>query len=118
MTATASARTWTKAMSEENLLSCVLDLARLLGLRTAHFRPALTDKGWRTPVAGDGKGWPDLIIVGSRLIVRELKAERGNTTAEQVAWFAALRAAGVDVAIWKPNDWLSGQVRAELETIR
>src|SRR5258705_9090381 len=60
------------AMSEEELLTAVLQLCRVLGLRTAHFRPARTEKGWRTPVSGDGKGFPDLIIVGSQVLAREL----------------------------------------------
>lgn len=52
-------------MTEQQLLANVLDLCRLLGLRTAHFRPAQTAHGWRTPVSGDGQGWPDLVIVGA-----------------------------------------------------
>jgi hypothetical protein len=41
----------------------VLELAKICGWRTAHFRPAKTSKGWRTPVSGDGAGLPDLILV-------------------------------------------------------
>src|SRR5690606_4527127 len=53
----------------------VLALAKMLGWRTAHFRPAMNQRGdWRTPVAGDGKGWPDLVLVkGERVLFRELK---------------------------------------------
>lgn len=104
-------------MSEDDLLSSVLDLCRLLHLRTAHFRPARTERGWRTPVSGDGKGWPDLIIVGNRLIARELKSERGRTTPEQVVWRQVLFGAGVDATDWRPSDWRSGRIERELRAL-
>lgn len=104
-------------MSEADLLTAVLDLCRVLHLRTAHFRPAKTEKGWRTAVSGDGKGFPDLIIVGSRLIARELKAERGRLSPEQVAWRGALFIAGVDATAWYPSDWRSGRIERELRAL-
>lgn len=106
------------AMSENDLLDSVLDLARIFGLRTAHFRTAWTEKGWRTPVAGDGQGWPDLIIVGTRLIVRELKKQTGRIEGEQAAWLYTLRVADVDAGVWRPEQWHDGTIRAELEAIR
>jgi hypothetical protein len=104
-------------MSEDDLLGAVLDLCRVLHLRTLHIRPAWTDKGWRTPVSGDGKGFPDLLIVGNRVIVRELKAERGRLTPEQAAWLAVLYGAGVDAMTWRPSDWRSGRVMRELKAL-
>ncbi len=84
----------------------VLRLAQLLGWRTFHARPARTQKGWRTAVQGDGKGWPDLVLLrGATLIVVELKVGRGKLTAEQAAWVAAFEAAGVAVYLWRPQDW-------------
>ena len=47
-------------MSERELQDAVIQLARLLGWRVAHFRPAMTTRGWRTPVSADGAGFPDL----------------------------------------------------------
>jgi hypothetical protein len=44
----------------------VIDLARLLGWRCAHFRPGRTARGWRTPVQADGAGFPDLQPVRAR----------------------------------------------------
>jgi len=35
-------------LSEADFESRVVDFARLLGWRVAHFRPARTAKGWRT----------------------------------------------------------------------
>lgn len=93
-------------MAEGDLLRGVLDLCRVLGWRTIHIRPARTAYGWRTPVQGDGEGWPDLFAVrGDRAIAAELKADRGRTTSEQDAWLAALEAAGVETHTWRPADY-------------
>lgn len=106
-----------QSMSEDALLTNVLQLARLLRLRTVHQRPARVEDGWRTAVSGDGKGWPDLVIVGRALIVRELKSSAGKVRPEQVAWIAALQAAGVDVDVWRPEDWRSGRIERELKAL-
>ena len=111
-------RAMAAAMTEADLLDSVLDLCKLYGLRTAHFRPARTEHGWRTPVAGDGKGWPDVVIVGTRLLVRELKDATGKLTREQILWLDALRMAGVDAGVWTPQLWHDGTIRNELEQVR
>lgn len=84
----------------------VLELAAGRGWLRFHARPARTRSGWRTPVAGDGVGFPDLVLVrGGRLVVAELKAGRNAPTAAQRRWLAALAAAGAEVYVWKPRDW-------------
>jgi hypothetical protein len=80
--------------------STVIDAARLFGWRVAHFRPALTKHGWRTPVAADGKGWPDLVLVRERVIYAELKSGSGRLTPEQEEWITRLRNAGQEVYVW------------------
>src|SRR5690606_21908778 len=61
---TATVARVARAMSENELLVGILDRARWFGVVTAHFRPARTKTGWVTAVAGDGKGFPDLVLVG------------------------------------------------------
>lgn len=97
-------------MSEDQLLSAVLDLAKLYNWRTLHIRPARTEKGWRSPVQGDGKGFPDLLMVkGRRLIAWELKGLRGTPSDAQMEWLIAL--AGVaQTAIITPQHWHSGEI--------
>lgn len=104
-------------MSEAQLQSNVLELAALLGIRTAHFRPARTATGWRTAVSGDGKGFPDCVLVGTRVLFRELKADDGKPSAEQRGWYFALTRAGADVGYWTPDDWRSGRIEAVLRAI-
>lgn len=85
----------------------VLHLAALKGWRSAHFRTAQDKRGrWLTAVAGDGKGFPDTVLLrGDRIVIAELKAELGRTTAEQREWLDAWRTAGAEVFIWRPSDF-------------
>lgn len=95
-------------LSEREWQRQVLEYARLRGWRAAHFRPARISGGrWRTPVAADGAGFPDLVLArGGRVIFAELKAEGGRLSAEQRAWLEALReAGGVEVHVWRPKQW-------------
>lgn len=115
---TAKARVVSWSMTEDQLLSNVLELCTRLGLRTAHFRPARTAQGWRTPVQGHGKGFPDLVVVGpGGVLYRELKSDRGSLTADQREWLTALTAAGVDADVWKPAHWHGGQILHQLKCL-
>lgn len=118
MTAADYASWRINTMSEDELLRNVLDLAKALHLRTAHFRPARTEHGWRTAVAGDGAGFPDLVIVGaSGVLYRELKSHKGIASTDQCDWIVELRRAGCNAEVWRPIDWFSGAIRAQLEAI-
>jgi hypothetical protein len=106
-------------VSEDDLLTAVLDLARLFGLKVAHFRPAKTDRGWRTAVQGDGKGYPDLTIAGpGGALFVELKSATGRPSREQQEWLAMLNRAGAGTAIWRPADLRSGRIKQELRALR
>ena len=101
-------------MSEQELSDKVIELAHLFGWRIAHFRPAMTKHGWRTPVAADGKGFPDLVMVKDRVVFLELKSTRGSLTDEQVQWQEALTLAGAEHHVVRPQDWVDGSVEALL----
>jgi hypothetical protein len=93
-------------ITEAEFTAQVLAFARLHGWRTVHFRPARTAKGWRTPVQGDGAGWPDLFLVrGPVLVAAELKVPPNKVTPEQRAWLLALGGAGALVFVWTPENW-------------
>lgn len=103
----------------------IIDLAHTLGWRIAHFRPAMTAKGWRTPVAGDGAGYPDMHLVkGARQIFVEVKSDTGQLSAEQKKWlFALAQVPGNEVFIWRPKAWdgivavLKGEPNPEVQLI-
>jgi hypothetical protein len=95
-------------ISEATLQLQIIEVAHLFGYRVAHFRPAKTSKGWRTAVAADGAGFPDLVLVNpiqQRVIWAELKSESGIVSLDQQAWLDALVAAGEEVYTWRPRDF-------------
>lgn len=93
--------------TEAEFQTAVIERARSLGWKVAHFRPARTaDGGWVTPVSADGKGFPDLIMVrGKRIIAAELKFGYNKPTPEQLDWLAKFAAAGGMTFVWYPCDW-------------
>lgn len=96
------------AIKEADFQTAVIELARLRGWLVYHARPARTAKGWRTPVQGDGVGFPDLLLVkpGVGVFYRELKAGRGALSENQKTWIHAINAAGGDAGVWTPADWV------------
>ncbi len=96
-------------LTEAAFQRMVIDLAKLYGWRVAHFRPGMNRRGdWQTAVAGDGAGFPDLIMCrGNRCIVAELKTDKvsAKATPEQREWLEAFRAAGIYADIWRPEQW-------------
>lgn len=89
------------SMSEADFQRAVIDAARLAGWKVCHFRPGMTQRGrWVTPMQGD-KGAPDLILAkAGRVLLAELKSDKGKTTPEQEAWLAA---AGGHGRVWRPK---------------
>lgn len=65
-------------------------------------------------------GFPDLVIIGNRVLWRELKDWRPSSrpTREQARVLMRLRNAGQDAGIWRPADWFSGRIGAELSALR
>src|SRR5690606_25377268 len=96
------------AMSEAQLLATIRRACRTLGLLCYHTHDSRRSE----------PGFPDLVIVGSRMIIRELKTERGRLRPEQRTWLDALTAAGQDADIWRPGDLYSGRIIRELVGLR
>lgn len=95
-----------RQISEAAFQQQVTHLAKLRGWLVAHFRVAQNSKGrWRTPVAGDGAGFPDLVLVRDRVIFAELKSEKGRTSAAQDEWMSSLLKAGAEAYLWRPRNF-------------
>ena len=86
-----------QAVTEKEFQANVLDLARMLRWRTYHTLDS----------RGAAAGFPDLVMVrGPRLVMAELKSERGRLTEPQEAWLAELGAVQtLDTFEWRPADW-------------
>jgi len=84
-------------VSERDWQQRVVDLAQLRGWKHFHAYSS------RRSTAG----WPDLAMVRTgRLVLAELKAERGQVSTEQRQWLDLLgTVAGVEVHLWRPVDW-------------
>lgn len=98
MTVTDAERVRPITAFERDYQNTILGAAKATGWRTAHFRPARTAHGWRTAVAGDGKGFPDLLLVhpGAGLVwFVEIKRDDNRTLdPDQAAWREDLISAG------------------------
>jgi hypothetical protein len=95
-------------VTEDEFQAQVMTLAKHCGWRRVHFRKARTKRGWRTAVAGDGKGFVDLVLVHERrqhTLFVECKSDTGTLYAEQREWGRVLLAAGEDWRCWRPRDW-------------
>jgi hypothetical protein len=92
-------------MSEAQLQAAIVGMARLLGWRTYHTH----DSRRSDP------GFPDLVLVRrDRLVVAELKTEKGKLVAAQTGWLAAFIEARVETFVWRPADWWSGAIEEVL----
>lgn len=54
-------------------------------------------------------GFPDLVIVGNRVIWVELKSARGRISHTQNEWLNRLQRAGQEIYLWRPADWPHAQ---------
>lgn len=96
------------AESETSFQTAVLDFAKLRGWMCAHFRPARTNGGWKTPVQGDA-GFVDIVFCRPpRIVFAELKSDKGRMEPAQEKWVYRLAQSGgelVDTYVWRPSDW-------------
>jgi hypothetical protein len=117
--------------SERSFERAVVEYAEYHGWRTAHFndsRREVVDRrtGERKLIGDkDAKGFPDRIFARKgRIVIAELKAEKGRLSGEQKEWLEALGSPGGDpdpvgvlalelrglfprvwVACWRPSQW-------------
>lgn len=87
-------------VSEADFTSAVIALAQYRGWHVTHFRPAWSERGWRTALQGNA-GFPDLVLARRGVVIHaELKAEKGRMSKAQAAWGIAL---GETYRLWRPS---------------
>ncbi len=91
---------------ERDFQDNIIALALRLGWRVHAERPAMTRKGFRTPIQGHS-GFPDLCLTnGENLIFWECKNEKQVPTIEQIKWLVSLKELpGVLAEVVYPHDW-------------
>jgi hypothetical protein len=89
------------AMSEDQLLTGLLDAMKLSGWRYWHARRS-DHALWQ-----GHRGWPDVTALPPKLdgplLVIECKAANGALTEEQGQWLALLHRAGITTAVVRPS---------------
>lgn len=80
-------------------------IAHAFRWKAAHFRPAYTGRGYRTPVSGDGEGFLDWTLARDRMMAVELKTKKDDVRPKQQEWVSAWQRAKVEVHVWWPKDW-------------
>lgn len=91
-------------MPEKQLQQSVEQLAKLLGWRFYH-----TYRSTKSV-----PGYPDLTLVNvkqGRLIFAELKSTQGRVSKHQREWLDDLQAAGQEVYVWRPEQWVDGTIQ-------
>lgn len=97
-----------RAMTEDQLQQAVTGMADHLRIRWHHEVDSRRSKA----------GFPDLVLVGARVLFVELKTQRGRLRPEQNEWLSALlRAQGVSACVWRPMDLLDGTVERTLRDL-
>jgi hypothetical protein len=106
-------RTKLPKMTERQWQERVIEYAQGRGWKVAHFRAVRVHRKdgsvhHETPVAADGKGFPDLILVHKafgKVVAAELKVGKNKTSPEQDNWLDHFAAALVPTFVWFPSDW-------------
>lgn len=95
-TNTMTADQYQGTQTEAQFMRTVRDAAHQLGWVTAHFPAMLANPA----------GFPDLLLFrDGRVLVAELKTDAGKLGPKQWEWIGTLAGAGIDVRIWRPEDW-------------
>lgn len=122
----ASKKPYREKMSEAQLQAAIVECAETFGYFVAWIPDwlyALAIKAMARGRRGDRQwsppGFPDLVIMQglndprrpARLIFAELKSDTGRLRVPQHDWLRGLqRIPGIEVYVWRPDDWLDGTV--------
>lgn len=99
-------------MSEKSLTELVKTALRGTGWLSAHFHDSRRQVKPGVFI-GDAaaKGFPDIVAVrGPRLLVAELKSDKGTFRDGQQEWLDAFANLGAEVFVWRPEHWHSDAI--------
>jgi hypothetical protein len=97
-----------ESWSEKELQEHIVGVARSLGWWAYHTYDSRRSQA----------GYPDLhLIRGTASIFRELKTKKGRLSPAQVECSSRMLAAGLDFAVWRPADVISGAIVQQLQEL-
>jgi hypothetical protein len=97
-------------MSGKMISDAAVDLAHSRGYIVAHFSPARVRDSFITNYAYDSKGYPDLTLVGPKMIVIEVKGDGDKLSPEQERWLEAFEKAGIQTMVLTSKAWREGEL--------
>ena len=92
-------------MRGKDLQKAVIELAHTYHWAVVHNPTVETKQGWRTALAADSKGFPDLLLFKDRVVAIEIKGDGDSLKPEQAVWGVRMERAGVEHYVVKPRDW-------------
>jgi hypothetical protein len=101
-------------MNGKEISDGAVALARSKGYIAAHFSPARVRDSFITNYAYDSKGFPDLILVGPKMLAVEVKGDGDRISEAQEGWLAAFERAGVETLVLTSKGWRNGELDALL----
>jgi hypothetical protein len=101
-------------LSGKQISDAAVALAHSKGYIAAHFSPARVRDSFITNYAYDSKGFPDLILVGPKVLAIEVKGDGDTISEAQEGWLAAFERAGVQTLLLTSKGWRAGELEAIL----
>lgn len=92
-------------MKGKDLQKGVIELAHTLHWHVVHNPTVETKQGWRTALAADSKGFPDLLLFKDRVVAIEIKGDGDTLKDDQREWGERLQKANVEYYVLRPKDW-------------
>ena len=93
-------------MKGKDLQKAVVEYAHLKHWWCVH-NPTIQDaRGiWRTALAADARGFPDLLCFRGRVVAIEIKGDGDSMKPDQLLWQERCQRAGVEHYVVRPKDW-------------
>ncbi len=92
-------------MKGKDLQKGIIDLAHTYHWHVVHNPAVETKQGWRTALAADSKGFPDLLLFRERVVAIEVKGDGDSLKSEQMEWGERMQRANVEYYVIRPHDW-------------
>lgn len=103
-------------LSGKVIQEAAIELGRARKYMVLHITSVKDARGYhRTPVSGDGKGFPDLLFVGRKVVAVEVKGDGDKLKPEQEVWLEQFEQAGVETLLLTSKAYRAGALEELLD---